>query len=113
MFYTKTFLFSFLALLITTAFSAPISAPSYSTNTLTTHPVHAGLEKQSPLLFTSDRLPSSSRVAKRALPEYSPLVARDESAVLEALEKRDEGSTTVTLVKRKSIAKKIREAFQV
>ncbi|KIM19693.1 hypothetical protein M408DRAFT_182818, partial [Serendipita vermifera MAFF 305830] len=120
MFFTRTFIFSFLALLVTTTLAAPISAPSYSTNTLTTHPVHAGLDKRSPIIFSSDRIPT---VTKRNVGEYNDFVARDEFDVLEArsfddiadasLAKRQEGPTMVTLVRRKSIAKKIREAFKV
>jgi len=115
MFFTRIFLFPLLALFITAALAAPISAPSYSTNTLTTHPIQAGLEKRSPLLFSSDRLPA----VKRAVPEY--LTARDESAVLDArsfgdfsdspLAKRDGSATAV--IERRSLRKKLRNAFRV
>lgn len=118
MFFTRIFLFPLLALFITAALAAPISAPSYSTNTLTTHPIQAGLEKRSPLLFSSDRLPA----VKRAVPEYTAhLAARDESAVLEArsfgdfsdspLAKRDGSATAV--IERRSLRKKLRNAFRV
>jgi hypothetical protein len=119
MHFPMAFILPFLALLITPIMSAPIIGP----RDLTMHPLHAGLEKRSPLFWGQHHSDSSSTTTKRSIPEYSHLVAREDAgSILEvraidemgesALAKRTEDLTIVRLARR-SPKVHISEGFKV
>lgn len=105
--------FTFLALLINPIMSAPIMGTRHPTD----HPLHAGLEKRSPLFMGHHSIVPV--VAKRSVPCHDHLVAHgDQCRLLEprttddlgesVRAKRADGQNTVRLVRRKSkIAQKL------
>jgi len=123
MLFPITYILALVSLLVIPVLSAPINLQDAS-SVMTSHPVHAGLEKRSSM---SGGHPHHRRslptILERDLQEYDNLVARDEASVLEArsfdealeseLAKRKEGPTMMRLVRRKSIFTKIKEGFQV
>jgi hypothetical protein len=115
MIFPATSILTLVGLLVSPVFSAPIHVQGGSSG-ITSHPVHAGLEKRSPMFWGQDHHHHEpATLAGRDVLEYSDLVSRDESSVLEArstpLAKRTEGES-MRLVRRKSIFNKIKDGFK-
>ena len=121
MIFPATSILTLVGLLVAPVFSAPIYVHDGSSS-MTSHPVHAGLEKRSPMFWGQGHHHyDPATVVERDVLEYSDLISRDESSVLEArsadgptkspLAKRTEGES-MRLVRRKSIFTKIKDGFK-
>jgi hypothetical protein len=111
MIFPATSILTLVCLLVAPAFSAPILVPGGSSG-ITSHPVHAGLEKRSPLFWGQGHHHHNLAASPgRDVLEQSNTRSAD-SPTESPLSKRTEGER-MRLVRRKSIFNKIKDGFKV